>query len=240
MARMFFLFVIITIGIGLRYLFLGKFEWDQAYILFFFPGGALALWFIQKRMIKRDAEYVPKQPVEGWSTYLGERYSPGPKFLYKGTQLAAEYHRFYPKWWQKTVNEIVEGDGKWYMNLSFDLGNNKVVFLEKNDKKIRFNESWEIVENGKAIGQVRTDYSWKNSARLREGLILEAGDQAFYYKSSTLDTKTEVLYDGRVIARGKRSEILKSEYHFHVDQEFAEIEPLLSMTYILFNYVHNQ
>ncbi|HWO95890.1 MAG TPA: hypothetical protein VNM45_06075 [Bacillus sp. (in: firmicutes)] len=241
MERLLFLFIIGAIGMTLRFVILGKFEWNQVLTLFLFPIGAIVVWFIHRWMIERDSNYKPKQIDENWNTYLGERYSTGKKLLYKGTQRKGEYHRFYQHWWQHLFNEVIEGGGKWYMNLSFELqGGDKIKFIEQKKKKLRFNETWHIVQHDQIIGKVKTDYSMKNAAKLQEGLTLEMNDKVYYFKSFGIGSETEVLLDNKVIAKGKRSDSLRYKYHFEITEGYEELEPTLMMTYILFNYVHKQ
>lgn len=238
---MLFLFIVGAIGMAFRFVILGKFEWNQLLILFLFPIGAIIVWFIDRWMKKRDSNYKPKQIDENWNTYLGERYSTGKKLLYKGTQKKGEYCRFYQHWWQHLINEVIEGDGKWDMNLSFELqGGDKIKFIEQKKKKLRFNETWHIVQYDQVIGKVTTDYSMKNAAKLQEGLTLDLNDKVYYFKSFGIGSKTEVLLDNKVIAKGKRSDSLRSQYHFEIIEGYEELEPMLMMTYILFNYVHKQ
>lgn len=241
MGRLLFIFIIGAIGMTLRFVILGKFEWDQVFTLFFFPIGAILVWFVHRWMIKRDLNYKPKQTDENWNTYMGERYSTGKKFLYKGSQRKGAYHRFYKHWWQHVFNEVIEGDGKWYMNLSFELQDgDRIKFIEQRKKKFRSNETWHTVKNDKIIGKVKTDYSMKNTVKLREGLTLEMNDKVYYFKSFGIGSKTEVLLNNKMIAKGERSDSLRSKYHFEIIEGDEEVELLLMMTYILFNYVHKQ
>jgi hypothetical protein len=241
LGRLLALFVVGTIGILLRFINLEKFEWSQLFSLLLFPIGAIGIWFIRKWQMKRDSSYRPNETRNVWHTHMGERYSAGKKLLFKGDQIIGEYHRFYPHWWQHLINEIIEGDGKWYMNLSFTIHNGKKVqFVEQKKKKFRINETWKIIQDERMIGQVRTDYSFKNASKLKEGLILEIKDRTYYFESFGIGSQTKVLLDNEVIATGKRSNTLLSQYHFEVKEGYKEIEPLLFMTYILFNYVFNQ
>lgn len=225
----------------LRFVIVGKFEWDQVLTLFLFLIGAVVVWFIHRWMIKRDSNYKPKQIDDIWNTYMGERYSTGKKLLYKGNQKKGEYHRFYQHWWQRLVNEVIEGGGKWYMNLSFELqSGDEITFVEQKKKKLRLNETWHIIQNDQVIGKVKTDYSMKNATKLQEGLTLELNNKVYYFKSFGIGSKTEVLLDNKVIAKGKRSDLLHSQYHFEVMEGYEELEPMLMITYILFNYVHKQ
>lgn len=225
----------------LRFLFLGKFELNQLLSLLLFPAGILILLLIHTWQMKRDSNYIPNHPEDTWNTHIGERYSSGKKILYKGNVKQGEYHRFYRHWWQHAFNEVVEGDGKWFMNLSFYLQNgDHFTFADQKKKIFRSNGTWHIYQNDQMIGKVKTDYSLKNSAKLQEGLFLELEDSTYYYKSISMDSKTEVLLNNRVIARGKRSALLKSQYHFEAVESFKGIEALLMMTFILFNYIHHK
>ncbi|MGM0834705.1 MAG: hypothetical protein ACQEV7_01020 [Bacillota bacterium] len=127
------------------------------------------------------------------------------------------------------------------MNLSFELqGGDKIKFIEQRKKKLRFNETWNIVKHGQIIGEVKTDYSMINAAKLQEGLTLEMNDKVYYFKSFGIGSKTEVLLDDMVIAKGERSDSLRSKYHFEIFEGYEELELMLMMTYIFFNYVHKQ
>ncbi|HZG61882.1 MAG TPA: hypothetical protein VEY68_15655 [Anoxybacillus sp.] len=243
MGKLLALFAVGAIGMTLRFIILGKFEWNQLFSLLLFPIGASGISLIKIWQIKRDSNYHPKETRDVWYTHMGERYSTGKKLLFKGNQKIGEFHRFYPHWWQHVVNEVIEGDGKWYMNLSFTLHNKTLIqFVQQKKKKIHFNETWHIIQNGEVIGTVRTDYSLKNATKLQEGLILEIHNQTFYFQSFGIGSHTKVLMNDEVIATGERSHTLhfQFQYEFAVKEGYAEIEPLLVMTYVLFNYVHNQ
>jgi hypothetical protein len=235
------LFVVGAIGMTLRFILLGKLEWNQLFILLLFPIGAASILLIKRWQIKRDSNYQPNETHDIWYTHMGERYSTGKKLLFKGSQKIGEFRRFYPHWWQRIVNEVIEGDGKWYMNLSFTLHNGSLIqFVEQKQKKIHFNQTWHIIQNEEVIVTVRTDYSLKNAAKLQEGLILEIHNQTFYFQSFGIGSHTKVLMDDEVIAIEERSHLLRFQYQFEVKEGFEEIELLLVMTYVLFNYVHNQ
>jgi hypothetical protein len=241
LGKLLALFVVGVIGMTLRFIILGKFEWNQFFILLLFPIGAAGFLLIQRWQIKRDSNYRPNETRDIWYTHMGERYSTGKKLLFKGNKKIGEFRRFYPHWWQRIVNEVVEGEGKWYMNLSFTLHNgNLIQFIEQKKKKIHLNQTWHIIQNGEVIGTVRTDYSLKNAAKLQEGLILEITNQTFHFQSFGIGSHTKVLINDEVIATGERSHLLRFQYQFEVKEGFEEIELLLVMTYVLFNYVHNQ
>ena len=240
-GRLLFLFMIGAIGLLLRFIFLEKFAWNQLFTLLLFPVGALILWLIMRWQILRDSNFNPIYETNSYHTHMGERYSSGKKVLFKGKQKIGEFHRFYPKWWQRVVNEILEGDGKWYMNLSFNLHNeSEVRFIHLKGKKIQSNESWHIVKNEQLIGKVTTDCSLKNATKLKEGIILEIDEEIYYFTSFGIGSETKVVINNEVIATGGRSNSLRFQYHFDVKEGHREIESLLVMTYILFNYVHNQ
>lgn len=48
MSRLIVFFIVGFIGLSLRYIILGKFEWDQLFLLLFFPVGAVLVLFIMK------------------------------------------------------------------------------------------------------------------------------------------------------------------------------------------------
>ncbi|MEA3318588.1 MAG: hypothetical protein U9Q88_01080 [Bacillota bacterium] len=242
MGKLLFLFIIGTIGMTLRFFIMGEFELDQIFILFLFPVGACVLWFVHKWMVRRDVNYIPSNTDEIWNTHMGERYSTGVKQLYKGKDKVAVYRRFYQHRWQHWVNEVVEGDGNWYMNLSFELDEaGKVEFVEKQSSLFKNNTSWRIKRDGETVGKVKTEFSMKNAAKLKEALTVEIDDKVIYYQSFGIGSATDVLIDGHVIGKGKRSEVLRSKYHFElVDDDYAKLEEVLVMVFILFNYVHKQ
>lgn len=242
MVRLLFFFLAGSIAMLSRFFILGKFEWEQLLSLLLFPVGSLIVWLIHRRMLRRDEQYQPPQAADYWNTRIGERSSTGKKMLYKDTQKIGEYRRFYQRWWQYWVNGIVEGDGKWYMNLSFELADGETVrFIEqKKQKKLAMNERWLIERNGQVIGQAKTDYSFQNAVKLQEGLILEINDTPYYFRSFGIGSHTEVLLGDQVIASGRRSDVIQPHYQFKVGGGYEEMEPVLAMTYILFQYVHRQ
>lgn len=242
MGKLLLFFVVGTIGITLRFFIIGEFEWNQAFLLLLFPIGAVVVWFIHRWMVRKDINYKPANTDEHWSTHLGERYSTGVKQLYKGTEKVADYHRFYQHRWQHFVNEVVEGDGNWYMNLTFNLaGEEKISFVEQRSSLFRNNTKWKIMQDGEPIGEVKTEYSIKNATKLKEALTVEIDDKVISYQSFGIGSATDVLIDNRVVGKGKRSEVLRSKYTFElVDNQYSELEQILVMGFILFNYVHKQ
>ncbi|TYS67792.1 hypothetical protein FZC76_14625 [Sutcliffiella horikoshii] len=242
MGKLLFFFIIGTIGMTLRFFIMGELEWNQVFILLLFPIGALVVWFIHRWMVRRDVNYLPSNTDETWNTHMGERYSTSPKQLYKGKEKVAVYRRFYQHRWQHIVNEVVEGDGNWYMNLSFKLvAGEKVEFVEERSSLFKNNTDWIIMRDGVSVGKVKTEFSIKNAAKLKEALTVEIDDKVIYYQSFGIGSATDVLIDGHVVAKGKRSEVLRSKYHFElVDDGYAKHEEVLVMGFILFNYVHKQ
>ncbi|NLP52519.1 hypothetical protein [Bacillus sp. RO1] len=242
MGKLLFLFILGTIGMTLRFLIVGEFEWNQVFILFIFPIGAFVVWFIHRWMVSRDVNYIPSNTDETWNTHMGERYSTGVKQLYKRKKKVAVYRRFYQHRWQHWVNEVVEGDGNWYMNLSFELAvGGKVEFVEKRSSLFKNNTNWIMVRDGEPVGKVKTEFSMKNAAKLKEALTVEIEDKVIYYQSFGIGSATDVLIDDHVIAKGIRSEVLRSKYHFElVDDDYTKLEEILVMGFILFNYVHKQ
>jgi hypothetical protein len=233
LGRLLLLFVVGAIAMTARFFILGVYDWEQMLTLLLFPAGALVLFFIRLWELHQEACYVPKSTQNVWHTYTREKYATNVKILYKGTEQIATYQRFYRHWWQKVVTMILEGEGKWYMNLSFTMqDNSQITFVEQQSSIWKANEMWHIVRDGEIIGSVKTDYSLKNAVKLQEGLFLQLGDTTYYYKSFGIGSKTEVLREGTVIATGKR--ITRWEYSFD-----GEDLPLV-MTYILFNYVFSQ
>jgi hypothetical protein len=241
LGRLLLLFFVASIGMTLRFFILGKFELQQLLSLFLFPIGAILIWYIGRLMIRRDSNYKPKQITDNWNTYMVERYSTGKKLLYKGNQKIGEYHRFYQSRWQHLVNEVLQGDGKWYMNLSFTIKDGeKIKFLAQKNNFLKVNETWHIVQNDHVIGKIKTDYSMKNSLGLKEVLTLEVNNKEYFYRSFGIGSKTEVLLDNKVVAIGKRSDSSRYQYNFEIIEGYEELEVILMMTYILFNYVHKQ
>ncbi len=84
------------------------------------------------------------------------------------------------------------------------------------------------------IGKARTDLSWENVRKLREGLILEYANNNYYFKSFGIGSKTEISLNDSIIATGER--VRGSVYELKIgcpDNNEAEI---LIMAYIMFNY----
>ncbi|WP_100330013.1 hypothetical protein [Bacillus xiapuensis] len=242
MGKLLFLFIVGAIALLFRLILLEPLEWHQAAPLLLFLPGALLIWLIQRRIQARDAAYQPKQPDNIWNTRIGERMSTGRKLLYKGSRKQAAYYRYYPHWWQYAINEIINGGGKWYMNLCFELKNGeKIKFIEqRKKKKQKGNTTWHISQKEQVIGQVQTDYSIKNALKLQEGLFLQINSQTYYFQSFGIGSKTEIRLNQQVIAAGWRSDSLQCSYCLKVTEGHEAIEPLLMMAFILFNYVHEQ
>lgn len=136
---------------------------------------------------------------------------------------------------------LSSGKDQWYLYLNYLLQNgDNIQFVEQKTKLFKVNQEWNIIHNGEVIGNVRTDYSFKNAVKLKEGLILNLRNETYYFKSFGIGSDTKAYKDDEMIASGKRSELFRYQYEFEVKEGYEEIEPILVMTYILFNYVHNQ
>ncbi|MEJ8543890.1 hypothetical protein [Brevibacillus borstelensis] len=235
------LYIVALVGIALRFVITGQFEWSQFGTCSLFLLGALIIGAAQRWQAKRDLTYKPEQTDLEWNTYLSERYSAEKKMLYKGAEKTAEYRRFYRKWRHRLVDEIFAGHGKWFMNLSFEWTNGeRFAFVEQKGSIFRVNDTWHVVHNEQVIAKVKTDYTIKNAIRLQEGIHLEINGKTYYFKSSTISSKTDVFLDEERVASGMRSHIMRFQYRFDTAKGNEEIEPLLVMTYILFSYVHRQ
>ena len=239
MARLLFLFILISVGNFFRFIFLGVFDLKQILLLSMFPIGAALIFFIQKWLAKRDTTYIPLNEVKGeWNTTIYNRLA-GRKMVYKGQKKVGEYKRFYFKWWQKIVNDVLEGNGTWYLNLSFiSPDEEKIDIVETKNELFKAYQEWEVRRDGFIRGKIKTDYSIKNSVKLKEALILELGEESYYYQSYKIGSEIHVLQDGKVIASGKRSGFFSSTYHFHLQEEKEEHEVFLVLTYVLFHYVY--
>lgn len=238
MLQMIMFFCIGIIGIGLRFLILGKFEWYQLFIVSLFLLAAFIFRFIEKWQKKRDEQFKPHQPQNDiLYTYMMERFSTGRKLLFKGNQKIGEYSRIYSRKWHQWMNQLFLIPG-WHLNLIFTLHDRGTVKFIK--KKISpFNQMWHIVENGQVIGTVKTDVTLKNSAKLKEQCILQIYDETFIFRSLSIQSRTEVLKDDRIAAIGTKP-FSRFQYQIQVEKEYHEIEPYLMMTYILFNYAFKQ
>ncbi|USG67084.1 hypothetical protein NDK47_07275 [Brevibacillus ruminantium] len=235
------LFVVGLIGITLRFVIKGEFDLEQLLILSMLPIGAILVWLLQKRQIRRDSTYQPKQPEPRWQSSVAERHSSGRKLLYRGGEIYATYSRYYRKRWQEIFNQVIDGKGNGYLNLSFTKADGTAIrFVDQKESMLRWNEAWQIVQDGQVIGEIKTDFTVKNSVALQEGITLIWKDQSYYFKSFRLDSRTEVMRDQQVIAKGKRSDLFRSHYQFEVitDQVDEEEESILAMVYVLFVYIH--
>lgn len=236
------LFITGLIGISLRYIILGKFEWNQLLILLLLPIATFAAYLIRKWQRKKDEKYEPSETREQvWYTHLFERSYSGKKKIFKGNNIIGEYYRYFPHKWQYIVSDMLNNGKKdLYLNLNFSLHNISVQIFQPKIKWLKANHEWNIIQDGVVIGNIKTDYSLKNTVKLREGLILNYQNETYYFKSFGIGSETKVFKEDEVIAFGKQSEFLRYQYEFEVKEGYEEIEPILLMTYILFNYVYNQ
>ncbi len=231
-----------AIGLTLRFIILDKFEWQQLFLVLLFLVTAIAFWFIHRWMLKKDVNYEPTESDHRWNTYMRERFSTGKKYLYQGSEKKGEYQRFYDHWWQHMINEIIAEKGIWYLNLSLQMIDGDFIYFiqQKKKKKFRVSETWHILKDDQLIGKITTDFSMKNAAKSNEGLFLQLHDQAYYFKSLGVGSKTEIILGDHVIGEGKRSDVGRYQYNFEVTEGYEDIESFLMMTFIVFNYVHKQ
>jgi hypothetical protein len=237
MIHLFFLFIIVLVGMTLRYFILGQFEWIQFLYASLFLLAAFAIGVIEKWQQRKEATYEPVQPHDHtWYIKIMDRFSPKRKVLFKGNEKVGEYHRFYKSKWQYWLSEIFLSPSM-YLYMKFTFYHNHTIIVEKqNKKKGIVNDVWNIVEDGNVIGTLRTDITWKNAAKLKGGLILSIHDKTFYFRSLSVQSKVNVLKEDEVIATGKRA-LHQFQYEFEVEKGYEQIEPYLVITYILFHYV---
>jgi hypothetical protein len=173
--------------------------------------------------------------------HMAERFWTGKKRLFKGDKKMGEFRRFFPRPWQRIVNSILSDRNQWYLNLSFTFADGtSVQIIEKRDKLFRINTMWNMVQNGSVVAVARTDYSWKNKLKLRERMIVEIEGKTLFFQSPEMVSRTEVWLDGKMIAEGKRSQLLRWRYTFRVSEGYEEWERLLVTAYVLFNYAYHQ
>lgn len=241
LGRLWLFFVVASIGMALRFLVLGKFEWGQLLIVSGFLAGVLLIWGIERWQAWRDASYEGAEDEDVWHTHMAERFWTGKKRLFKGTKKMGEFWRFFPLPWQRIVNSILSDQNQWYLNLSFAFADGtSVQIIEQREKLFRVNDTWHIVQNGAVVAVARTDYSWKNKLKLRERMIVEIQGKTLFFQSPEMVSRTEVWLDGKMIAEGKRSRLLRWRYTFRVNEGYEEWERLLVAAYVLFNYAYHQ
>ncbi|MFC3040844.1 hypothetical protein ACFOGI_11350 [Virgibacillus xinjiangensis] len=239
MGRLIVLFIFGFIGLSLRYIFLGEFEGSQLLLLLMLPAGSVILLFIMKWQYNKDRDFLPVQGENHLSTRLGDRVSTTTKQLYKGETSIGTYHRVYNSWWKRVIADVLDNPGQWYLNLSFSLANNdQVMFQQKGENKIRGNKYWVVYHNEQRAGTIQTDYSLKNSAKLKESLFLEVGKNTYQFKSSGMNAKTEINRDDRTVATGDRT--MNSVYQLIMHSDDEPTPELLFMAFILFNYEFSQ
>ncbi|TFJ91242.1 tubby C-terminal domain-like protein [Lentibacillus salicampi] len=239
MSRLIVLFIAGFIGLSLRYIILGEFELNQLLLLLMFPIASVLLLFIMKWQYNKDRDFQPDKGENNMVTRLGDRVSTTSKQMYKDELQIGSYHRSYNSWWKRIVADVMDNSGQWYLNLSFSLLNNdQVIFKQKNENKIRGNKLWVIYHNGKEVGTVHTDYSIKNSAKLKENLYLEYGQNTYQFKSFGIGAKTEIYNNDNTVATGNR--IGNSVYQLVMDSENKHHSEMLFLVYILFNYEFGQ
>jgi hypothetical protein len=242
LGRLLFLFFIALLGIILRYIILGEFEWEHIVIVSFFLVGAFFLLIFIKWRVSLDEKYIPAQSEKKlWTTRIGERHSKGRKMLYFGETKRGEYRRYYAKWWHKIIVDILEGDGQWYMNLAVKWEDeDEIRFIDQTEKVWKLNWGWKIIQDSKEIGVIKTDFSLKNSTKLKEKFCLHYNGSLYEFYSSSIGSNIKVKKGGEMVAEGGQCEFLKNRYYFDVKEKFQHHENLLVMTYLLFNYVHKQ
>lgn len=239
MSRLLVLFIAGFIGLSLRYIILGEFELNQLLLLLLFPIASILLIFIMKWQYNKDRVFSPDNGEKHILTRLGDRVSTTTKQIYQHESRLGSYHRYYNSWWKRIVADVMDNSGQWYLNLSFLLLNNdQVVFKQKNENKVRGNKEWIIYHNDKAVGTIRTGYTMKNAARLKESLYLEYGQNTYQFKSFGIGTKTEIYHNDTIVATGNR--IRSSVYQLIMNSKNEHSPEMLFMVYILFNYEFGQ
>ncbi|RYG72223.1 hypothetical protein EU245_11060 [Lentibacillus lipolyticus] len=97
---------------------------------------------------------------------------------------------------------------------------------------------WVVYHNDKEMGTIRTDYSMKNAAKLKENLYLEYGQNTYQFKSFCIGAKTEIYHNDTTVATGNR--IRSSVYQLMMNSKNEHSPEILFMVYILFNYEFGQ
>lgn len=175
---------------------------------------------------------------------MGERVSTGQKMIYLGQEKMATYHRYYPNLRQRFFTEVIDEGGHSDIHLSFRWLDGYDYTIEDNKRgMLKANRSWNLVSAGRKIASIKTDYSMQQVRKwFIESLVLETTEQSCSFKSGELSSTTEVHLNGQVIARGSRARqsIFSAAYDLRIFGGPESNDRLLVMSFILFNYVHNQ
>ncbi|MBK3496496.1 hypothetical protein JFL43_16850 [Viridibacillus sp. YIM B01967] len=237
MMRFNTLFVLILIAIGLRWLILDKFELEQLLTAFLLPVGTVVLYLIVRRQVKKEMNYVPKNELQSWSSYLGQWSVLTPKKIYNGSTYTGEFKRYYEKRWHRIIAELVEEKELWYLSLDFTFAENtyKMHWMRNSVKKMH--ESWKIEKNGQMIGNVKTNVNAKNMMTLKESMTATIGDEKFDWQSYTVGGKVEILHNGQKIGSSGRGEFFKADVTVDIQHTYANWEEfLVAMTLLYRSY----
>ena len=240
MSRLILLFIAGFIGLSLRFIILGRFEWNQLLLLLCLPIASVLILFIMKWQYNKDRDFKPGAKETNLVTRLGDRVSTTSKQMYSNKAYIGSYRRIYNSWWKRIIADIMDHSGQWYLNLSFSLSNgNQIDFKGKQENRIRGNNQWIIYHNDNEVGTIQTNYSMKNAAKLKESLCLEYDQNTYHFKSFGIGSRTEIHCSDSTVATGER--VGNSVYQLVMkDPDHKHDAEMLFMVYILFNYVFNQ
>ncbi|QDP41056.1 tubby C-terminal domain-like protein [Radiobacillus deserti] len=235
MGKLLVFFIAGSIGILLRFFILGKFDLDQLFLLLLFPIATIFVYGIMRYQIRKDASFQATGDPYDMQTKMAERYSTGLKVVTHGKDIIGEFNRFYKKKWHRVITEVI--GSTFHINLTFNLSSHiKIVGI--NEHALARNSQWEIYENNKLVGQIRTDHSLKNVAKLKETFILELGEETFNFYSLSIGSETKVEKNNLEVANGKRRK--GSIYGITVNEANKQHEEVLFAVFVLFNYVYEQ
>lgn len=207
MFKLIIMFILVQLAILARYLVYDAFDAISYVSTYLFLVAAVLLYFVSKRYVKKELAYTPNN-IASWSFLNRQRIFTNEKPLYKGDVKRGSIQRKFLKKWQYIVADFF--GATFFLALTVKIDDN-IFELTPFSKKLLSNQSyWTINKNGQQIGSAKTVVDLKNTAKLKEVIEFQIGEDIYSTAASTVTSQISVLHNNQKIGEMKRGHLISN------------------------------
>lgn len=219
MFSLLILFLLSQLAILARYFVYEAFDPYVYASTFLFLVAAVVVYFVSKRNVKKEIEYVPTH-ISSWSFLHRQTVFTNEKPLYKGNVKRGSIQKKFLKKWHYLIADLF--GSTFYLNVSIIIDDSCFEIVSADKKFISKESYWVIYKNGDKIGTAKTIYELKNVAKFKEMIKFEINGDTYYTTALTVSSHIRLLYQEKVIGEMKRNHIVSSVYVIDVNDETPE------------------
>ncbi|MER2107372.1 MAG: hypothetical protein ABS949_10585 [Solibacillus sp.] len=218
MFRLLATFVLVQLAILARYVVYDAFDslfYASTYLLLI---AAVAIYFVSKCFVKKEIGYTPNE-TESWSFLNKQRMFTIEKPLYKGNVRRGSIQRIFVEKWHYIITDLL--GSTFFLAFTLKLDEHTFDVIPASGKLFSNQSYWTIHKNGQPIGTAKTVVDLKNTAKLKEVILLQIGDIVYSTAASTV-TSHITLHNEQQIGEMKRSHLISSVNLLQVQDDTAE------------------